>query len=163
MGMRASQLVHFLDYPNFPEFRARGIDLSLTHADVILYLQRMRNIAGFPIYPGPYQANWGRTYGSITSEHYAVHRLSRAGDVFGERGKALNLWLLFQSFEKIKGIGIYADTKGVDGTPWPMLHFDLRDGYRVMWAHDNDRYFYAHTCPREFWRVINKIIDFEKH
>ncbi len=160
--MRASRLVHFLDYPNFPEFRARGIDLSLTHADVILYLQRMRNIAGFPIYPGPYQENWGRKYGSTDSEHYAVNRLSRAGDVFARRGKALDLWLIALSFNRIKGIGLYADTKGVDGTPWPMLHFDLREGARLEWVRENGFYYYPTSHPREFWRIMKKIIDFER-
>jgi len=50
--MKASQLVQFVDYPNFTEFKKNNIDLSLTHANVLLTLQRIRGIAGFPIYPG---------------------------------------------------------------------------------------------------------------
>ena len=63
--MKASDLSQD-QYQSFPEFARYGIDLSLTHADVVLTLQAIRAAGGFAIYPGPYQSNWGRSHGSET-------------------------------------------------------------------------------------------------
>ena len=44
--MKASDL-HINQYQSFPEFARYGIDLSLTHADVVLTLQAIRASGGF--------------------------------------------------------------------------------------------------------------------
>lgn len=160
--MSAAQLDQAKDYPNFPEFVQYGIDLSLTDYRTIVVLQAIRNAGGFPIYPGPSQNNWGRTYGSKGSEHYAVGRLSTAGDVFPEKGKALRFWILAQGFEEIGGIGLYLDTKGIDGRPWIMAHYDLRvdrQPHRLLWVRDETgNYWYESHNPIQFWKGMQKII-----
>ena len=157
----ADYLCHRTEYPNFPEFERHGIDLSLSHARTILELQAIRNLGGFPIYPGGYQDNWGRRHGSSTSEHYAVGRLATAGDVFPVRGHALEFWWLALKRPRIGGLGLYADTDGLDGSPWVMVHFDLRDRPRLLWVRDYHSYYYLHDDPRGFWRAFKKIIDLD--
>ena len=157
--MDAASLNFEKDYPSFPEFARYGIDLSLTHADVVLTLQAIRTAGGFAVYPGPHQSNWGRSYGSETSRHYAIDRLSDAGDVFPARGHALDFWLIAQEFLKVGALGLYLDTRGIDGQPWVMVHFDLREyDRRVMWIRDGD-YVYLHNDPKAFWARLSRVAE----
>lgn len=149
----ADHLDFHREYPNFPEFQRHGIDLSLTHALTILELQAIRNKCGFPVYPGGYQSNWGRTYGSTTSEHYAVHRLATAGDVFPARGRVLCFWTHARNRLHVRGLGLYLDVNGPDGKPWVMVHFDLRDTH-LFWIRDNSNYTFWPHDPVNFWRLF---------
>ncbi len=154
--MNAAQLNQAKDYPNFPELSA--IDLSLTDARTILTLQAIRTQGGFPIFPGLLQANWGRTRGSETSEHFAVGRLSTAGDVFPQRGHVMRFWTLCQGQELAGGIGLYLDTRR-NGQPWLMVHFDLRPRPRLMWVRDEaGNYWYDTINPIQFWGGIRTAI-----
>jgi len=131
-------------YHSFPEFAEYGIPLDLVSASLLVTLQRIRDKTGIPIIPSPVHAGWARTNGSETSRHYAVGRLSDAGDIFPDRGRFLELYLHLQQVSDIGGIGIYADTNGPDGEPWPMIHFDLRPvDLRVFWARDGQYYSLA--------------------
>ena len=163
MNMRdsADNLVFENDYPNFPEFARYGIDLSLTDSRTILVLQRARNIGRFSIFPGGYQDNWGRTGGSKTSEHYAVGRLSTAGDIFPARGKVLRLWIILQNIEWVGGLGLYLDVNGPDGQPWIMLHYDLRESKneRTFWIRDAYKYTLLHLNPDKFWHLFKHVIE----
>lgn len=135
--MDASNLSFTADYPNFPEFERYNIPLKRMDAEFILLLQELRKYSGVPMYPSPVHDAWARTSGITTSRHYAVERLSDAGDIFPERGRVIELFYRAMEFTRIGGIGIYADTIGPDGRPWPMLHFDMRsDSRRVLWARD---------------------------
>jgi len=161
MGIPASTLSQPFHYPHFPEFAQYGIDLSLVDAELIHVIERLRTLTGIPITPSPVQGAWGRTSGSETSRHYAVGRLSDAGDIFPARGRVLDLWLAAQAIPEIGGIGLYADTRGPDGQPWPMMHIDLRS-YRVSWACDtvsgSRAYYYLPHQPRQFWAIVGRII-----
>jgi len=157
----ASSLDFKQNYPSFPEFARHGIPLNLVSAELILCLQQIRDKTGIPIYPSPLPSAWARTDGSQTSRHYAVNRLSDAGDVFPDRGRFLELYLHLQQVSDIGGIGIYADTNGPDGEPWPMIHFDLRPvNLRVFWARDG-KYCSLAKDPAGYARVLAKIIEME--
>lgn len=159
--MRASKLNHKQDYPSFPEFIENDINLNRVNAALIVTLQSLRDKTGIPIYPSPVPGAWARTDGSETSRHYAVGRLSDAGDIFPERGRYLELLFRVQQLPNIGGIGIYADTNGLDGHPWPMMHIDMRQyDLRVLWARDGD-YHTLNSDPVGFARVLQKIIEME--
>lgn len=159
----ASALNQRYHYPNFPEFGEFGVDLSLVDADLLHVIQHLRTASGIPMTPSPTEGAWGRTSGSPGSRHYAVGRLSDAGDIFPKKGRVLDLWLAAQAFRHrlIGGIGLYADTRGPDGTPWPMIHLDLRPA-RLLWTsevtHDRRVYYYQ-AAPEDFWRVVARVID----
>src|SRR6056297_816453 len=150
----AADLTQRIDYPNFPELDA--IDLSLTDARTVITLQAMRSQGGFSIWPGLKQANWGRIYGSETSEHYAVGRLATACDVFPAKGKVIRFWSLCQEQAEVGGMGLYLDTKGPDGSPWMMTHFDLRQKPRLMWVRNGGEYWYDVSDPVKFWSLIRQ-------
>lgn len=158
--MKASQLKPE-DYPNFPEFARYNTPLHLLDRNIVLTLQSLRTRSGIPIHPSPHPEAWARTSGNVSSRHYAVGRLSDAGDVFPARGKAMELWLVAQQYERIGGLGLYSDTTGIDGFPWIMMHLDLRPSTRTFWVRENGRYWYLHFEPREFWRAIGAIISRE--
>ena len=159
--MKASQLSLSTDYPAFPEFHDYETPLESLDARVLLILQQIRYALGQPIYPSPARGAWVRLTGDTASRHYAVGRLSDAGDIFPERGYLMQCWLVAQEMKDIGGLGIYADTHGPDGGLWPMLHFDLRPGRRVFWARDGD-YFYLPQNRVDFWRVIKEIVRIEE-
>jgi len=149
-------------YHSFPEFADYGLPLELISASLLVTLQTVRTRTGIPIIPSPLPAGWARTSGSVTSRHYAVGRLSDAADVFPVKGRCLELWLRLLETSNIGAVGIYADTSGPDGTPWPLIHFDLRETrQKVLWARDGD-YFYFPQARIDFWRVIDEIIKFEE-
>lgn len=155
--MKASELKQN-DYPNFPEFKKWGIDLSDVDAALITTLQSIRTTYGIPITPSPLQEAWSRKKGSIKSRHYAVGRLSDAGDIFPQRERVLDLWLQIQQWGQIGGIGLYVDTKGIDGNPWPMMHIDLRPN-RLLWTSDivyGERKYY-YFKQDYFWEIVGRI------
>jgi len=157
--MKASELKQS-DYPNFPEFKKWGIDLSDIDAALITTLQSVRTTYGSPITPSPLQEGWSRMNGSKTSRHYAVGRLSDAGDIFPDRDRVLDLWLQIQQRGDIGGIGLYVDTNGVDGKPWPMIHIDLRLD-RLLWTSDilRGKRKYHYFPSEGFWDVVERIIE----
>lgn len=159
--MNATKLNQKKDYPNFPEFKEFNIPLKFIHKDLIITLQKLRNLSSIPITPSPISAGWARLNGSSTSRHYAVNRLSDAGDIFPARGKLMTCWTHAQAMPNIGGLGLYSDTKGVDGYSHLMLHIDLRSHPRVYWVRENGRYWYLHSNPREFWRAVASIISQE--
>lgn len=158
--MRASEL-HKSEYKDFPEFEKYGIPLQYIDAALISLLQQIRTRTGIPIIPSPVREGWVRFDGSKTSRHYASNRLSDAGDIFPQRERVTELWLRMQAVKRIGAIGLYADTKGPDGKPWPMIHFDLRETKdKILWARDGN-YYYLPQNREEFWRTLVKIIKME--
>lgn len=124
---------------------------------LIVQLDALRERLGQPIHPSPLPDGWARTTGSTTSRHYAVNRLSDAGDVFPE-GDIRDAWLAACGIRAFGGIGVYFDTH-FRGRPWPMLHVDLRPGERIMWARIGGRYVYPHRSPAErdtFFELMNR-------
>ena len=159
--MKASELNPQTSYPDFPEFQRYSLPLDKLNAATLITLQTVRDRTGIPVIPSPLPDGWARTDGSKTSRHYAVGRLSDAGDIFPARGRCMELWARLQAVQNIGAVGLYCDTRGPDGAPWPMIHFDLRNARnKLLWARDGD-YFYLHKQPGRFWQIVQKIIDME--
>jgi len=160
-AMRASELSFKRDYPSFPEFAQYELPLHLVNAEVVSVLQRLRDMSGIPITPSPVPEGWARTSGSVGSRHYAVGRLSDAGDVFPARGRLLECWIRAQQIQEIGGLGLYIDTNGPDGLPWPMMHLDLRQtATRTFWIRtEKIAYHYLHSSPVTFWRMFKHTIN----
>lgn len=153
--MQAADLSYRVDYPHFPELRK--IDLREVDASLVSTLEDFRSTTGIPMIPSPLQGGWWRITGSETSRHYAKGRLSDAGDLFPKRGMALNAWMSALQYPAFGGVGIYVDTTGPDGKPWPMLHVDLRPrepGMKILWVRDGEYYY---SYQKKFWDIINKI------
>ena len=159
--MPASELDLSKVCPDFPEFTRYGIPLELVSAELLVVLQRLRGLSGAPIIPSPDPRGWARLDGPATSRHYAVGRLSDAGDVFPARSWLREVWACAMDIREVGGLGVYACTRGPDGASWPMLHLDLRPRYgepRVLWARDvRGAYWYRSSSPREFWRVFSML------
>ena len=149
------------DYPSFPEFRSYQIPLTLVSAELILVLQQLRTDSGIPIIPSPVHAGWARIDGSPDSRHYAVGRLSDAGDIFPARGRAFDCWLLAQEISRIGALGLYGDTRGPDGRPWTMMHIDLRPRPRLFWIREDGKYYYLHRDPVSYWRAFKYLVNRE--
>ena len=168
--MKASELIFKEDYPNFPEFEKYRIPLDRVDANLIVVLQRLRTISGVPVYPSPDPEGWARTRGDKESRHYSIGRLSDAGDIFPARGYCIDLFLRAQELPEIGGIGIYSDTRGPDGNPWPMIHIDLRphDRTRTIWTRTGaiygrkGTYFNLSADNFHFNQVLNEVIRLDK-
>jgi len=81
------------------------------------------------------------------SRHYAVGRLSDAGDFFPHGCDIRRAYMLAVSM--FGGVGFYLDTnQGV------MLHCDLRTD-QVLWCRHRGRYVYAHIKPNMFFGLLN--------
>lgn len=156
----ASELDQRQDYPSFPEFKQFGIPLDRVGARLVLAIQRFRDVSGIALIPSPVIAGWARNTGSANSQHWALGRLSTAGDLFPARGKALSAWLNAIGMPEFGGVGIYNDTNGPDGRPWVMIHVDLRPE-SVWWIRDTGRYLYHSTAPDAFWAAIHGIAGIE--
>ena len=133
--------------PNeFPKGSLENIEAKL-----IYFLDGYRDLLDEKVIPSPVAAGWYRFDGSMTSRHYAVRRLSDAGDVFPQCDirKAL---VVAMGCPWWGGIGVYLDTTGPSGKPEPMLHLDLRPR-RVLWMrvkeNGKERYIYPLRSKQE--------------
>jgi hypothetical protein len=157
--MKASQLSLSRDYPFFPELIDYEIPLECIDSRVITTLQSVRYVLQQPIYPSPNIQGWVRLDPKqSTSRHYAGNRLSDAGDIFPEKGYCVECWIRMQQMKQVGGFGLYLDTRGIDGTYWPMLHFDLRPGTRIFWIRKNKKYLYMHYNSLKFWQLLSELI-----
>lgn len=137
-----------------------GDALAHISAELVLALSEYRDQLGAPLIPSPLVDGWYRTDGSTTSRHYAVGRLSDAGDLF-PRCDVRKALMVAMGFDLFGGIGVYLDTTGPSGKPEPMLHLDLRPG-RVIWMRYNGRYIYPMNSAEamaEFWQRLSEVND----
>lgn len=122
--------------------------------DLIARLDVLRGQVG-GIHPSRAKGAWARFDGSKTSGHYAVDRLSTAGDIFTQASARV---AVFKAIEcGFGGIGIYEGTRNNRGEPQTMLHVDLRDNL-TLWARDaNGEYWYPQRGgdhERKFFEVL---------
>ncbi len=162
--MKASDL-YPREYKNFHDIPK--LALPLLNADFIRKLQKFRTNINAPIYANPNISGWVREYGNPKSRHYAVDRLSDAGDVFTEKWFTLHLWYAAIQNPDFNGIGLYLDTK-FRGKPHPMIHLDTRPlkkkYHKVMWIRENlheGTYYHNLHHPRfnECLVEVKKMID----
>jgi len=135
-----------------------GDVLAHIDADLVLALNEYRDQLGCAVVPSPVVGGWYRTDGSVTSRHYAVDRLSDAGDVFPQCDIREAL-LVALGCDWWGGIGVYLDTTGPSGKPEPMLHLDQRPE-RVIWLRHEGRYIYPMSSPgamAEFWKLLSEV------
>lgn len=158
--MKAADLDFTRDVTHFAPSEFPGDALNHVDADLVLGLDELRDMLDSPILPSPVLAGWYRTSGSQNSEHYAVGRLSRAGDVFPD-SNIVHALLTAMRQRAWGGIGVYLDTTGPNGQPWPMLHLDLRRGEQVLWMRlPGDRYIYPQSSAgarREFAQRLAEV------
>lgn len=158
--MRASDLDFANDVLHFAPGEFPGQALRYTTAELILGLDELRDLLGSPILPSPLEAGWYRQSGSTGSRHYASGRLSDAGDVFPDCN-IVHALLTAMRQRVWGGIGVYLDTTGPNGNPWPMLHLDLRPGEQVLWMRlSGDRYIYPQSSTsarQEFLRELMRV------
>ena len=85
------------------EFPSRH-EINLTDPQLFHTLDAYAKELGAPVYPSPAKGALARTYGSKTSRHYAVGRLSTAVDFFPDCDplKAFLIALMF-----FGGVGVY--------------------------------------------------------
>jgi hypothetical protein len=115
-----NEIKHFSP-SEFPEDPDKYAEPELIHT-----LDEIRAAHNKPIYPSPVSGALARFGGSETSQHYAIGRKSTGVDIFPEC-VPIQFMLLLMKFENIKGIGVYRDTRGINGTPWAMFHIDIRE------------------------------------
>lgn len=148
-----------LDHFSATEWPDHETTLAHVHSGLILSLESFRHeFCDVPLTPSPVTAGWYRLDGSETSQHYAVGRLSLAGDLFPKHD-ARRVFLLAMTCGLFTGIGFYNDTNGPDGTPKYMIHVDKRTkGGRVVWVRDNGEYLYPANGgeqEKRFWEVLS--------
>lgn len=142
--------VRYFTKNEFPE----GV-LKHLEAEFILSLEGYRDRLGDVILPSPIKSAWYRTKGSMTSRHYAVDRLSDAGDIFPQCDirKAL---MVAMACKWWGGIGVYLDTTGPSGRPEPMLHLDMRLE-RKLWMRYSGRYIYPMNSQEELNEFFKRL------
>lgn len=152
MQIPASTLREDQNYPNFPEFRQRGIPMDRIDARLVQALQCWRDLHGLPLSITPVLAGIIREDGSKTSQHYAVGRLSSAIDIFPRAGEVGQAFINALSIDAFRGVGLYLDTK-----PSAMIHVDVRDGERILWVRTgHDRYTYFHKEPQRYLALLKE-------
>lgn len=114
--------------------------LENTSAELFEVLHELRLEWMEPIHPSRNPDGWARFSGSVTTRHYAINRLSDAGDIFPV-GNVIAFWQLCLRHPKIGGIGIYFDTKIGILQPGPMIHIDLRPR-KLLWSRIKGKYHY---------------------
>jgi|SaaInl8_200m_RNA_FD_contig_123_6385_length_5117_multi_4_in_1_out_0_7 hypothetical protein len=143
-------------YPNFKEFKAFKIPLELMAARYIIFSQIIRIRYGIGMIPSPVIEGWVRLDGSRDSCHYAVDRLSNAGDWFVARHRAVELHDCMLSEPAVGGLGLYNDTE-LWGKERILVHMDMRpvgvNGRKMIWVRDNGQYLYYHK-PKERQRYL---------
>ncbi len=155
--MQASKLdFGLVDHFSASEFPGDALDH--VEEDLIFALSEFRERLGAQVIPSPVVAGWYRMSGSPISRHYAVKRLSDAGDVFPQCDirKAL---LVAMGCDFFGGIGIYLDTTGPSGKPEAMMHVDLRPG-RLVWLRYEGKYIYPLRSAEEMAKFF-KLLDFD--
>lgn len=146
---------------NFSESEFAGVDLARLNESVIVNIANFRARLGKSVYPSPVGGAFVRTEGSFKSRHYAVNRLSDAGDWF-PRGHIANAFITAIA-AGYGGIGLYLDTQ-YQGVPWPMIHLDNRKG-QVFWICEKidgeNVYttFYPHRDPKVLCTILKKLSE----
>jgi len=137
IGIPASEL----DWEKIPYLSPEEFPPNTLHKISSLLIEKIsqfRTELRSGITPSPVPAGWIRTDGSQASQHYAVDRLSTAGDIFlAKKQDARYAFLLACSH--FTGVGIYYDTKYLYRRI--MLHVDLRET-PTTWCRHKGKYYY---------------------
>lgn len=151
------------EFPENPELYAEP--------ELIYTLQDLRDLYSKRIYPSPAPGALARFDGSEESQHFVGPdgklRKSTGVDVFVE-GCPFEFYSSILKIQNIKGIGIYLDTKWIDGNPRVMFHIDIRrKGYNnampLIWIAKKEngirKYFYPQIDNSKYKLLSNNFFN----
>lgn len=163
MTEHSASLIFWEFITNFTEDEFSHVNLEDLSEDWVIELQNYRDILGCQIFLSPDPEAFCRYDGSKTSRHYAVGRLSNAGDVFPNCHIAEAFLSALRT--RFGGIGVYLDTH-FKGQKMPMLHLDMRlVDNQAVWIREtiNDKQvyttFYPHKDPAVLCEILKKISE----
>lgn len=155
--MKSADKLNWKNIQHFSKSEFPNGSLEKTSALFIERLAEYRAALGKAITPSPLLAGWIRTSGSESSRHYAVDRLSDAGDIFLSKGTDAR-YAFTLACQFFNGVGIYYDTQLSKDEPRIMLHVDMRPTPTV-WARHRGEYLYPARGGRDadvFYFLLNK-------
>lgn len=134
---------------NFDENEFPEGELEFASSEIILTMDKLRDMTKIPIYPSVMKGALART-DDEKSQHYASldkSVLSKAMDWFPGRGESVSrLFLMILGIGMFGGIGIYFDTNGFVHSNKIMFHTDLRkigkNEFPTIWLRINGNYLY---------------------
>ena len=125
-----------MDWKNITKFEPKEFpsqkEIDLTDPRLFRTLEDFRLDLNYSVYPSPEKGALAREYGSTTSRHYAVGKLSTAIDFFPDCDI---LRALFTAVHYFGGVGVYFDTH-FKRRKWVMLHGDLRLNTKLWYRLD---------------------------
>jgi len=124
-------------------FKPEEFSEDIKHADpkLLINLDNLRDIIGAEVYPSPAKGALARfDFGSESSQHYAVDRLSTAIDFFCN-SDPFEAWVKIIKSNLFTRVGIYFDTY-FNNRKWVMFHVDLKD-QSLMWTRNDKKYCYS--------------------
>ena len=140
-------IINGIDMPNFSPGEFSEDPNEFAHPELLTKAQEFRTLLRAKIFPSKAKGALARMYGNQTSMHYVNrvygNNLSKAWDIFCNT-HIFKAWTVALNCGLWKGIGVYFDTHGNNGKPWPMLHLDLRPK-PLLWYRDDGEYVYPHT------------------
>jgi len=152
--MNALQYIKKEGLKNFSLEEWNNPEWCLKHTDsrLVIALDKFRSVG---IEPSKHPEGWARLTGSPKSAHYALDRLSTAGDWFPSHS-ARQVFLQAIQSGLFGGLGFYTDTNGNTGKPQYMIHSDLRSGSLLWVRHRGEYYYPANGGEQEdmFWKVL---------
>jgi len=171
-----------IDWHQVRKFKSADFSESPdTYAEprLIYSLDAVREFHGHRVYPSPVPGALARFDGSMASQHYVGNkqkptRLATAVDIFPE-GIPMAFFTCALGINAFKGVGIYLDTTGIDGTAWVMFHLDIRpkgfdDPQPLIWIATKQidtqtrkvttKYFYPQSDTSK-WALLNNPIMYE--
>jgi len=172
--------INWTEIKNFKSSEFAEDPTELAEPQLLLNLDRARDLLKQKIFPSPIKGSLARLGGSDTSQHYIGPkndvrvRKTTASDVFIE-GTSFSNYSNLVGSGLFKGIGIYLDTNGPDGMPWVMTHVDIRPkgfglGLPLIWIVERiwnakkkrkmDTYRYPQAHP-QYWRLFSDSRLFE--
>lgn len=155
-------IINGVDMPNFERSEFSEDPEHCGHHHLLQTLQWYRETLGAKIQPSKSPGALARFDGRKTSMHFIdledfaksdEEKRSKALDVFCTT-HIFKAWTVAMNFMLWSGIGVYFDTKGNNGEPWPMLHFDLRL-HPLIWYRDQGEYFYPHKDKDFYTNLLN--------
>jgi hypothetical protein len=139
-------IINGVNMPNFSPGEFSEDPDKFAHPELLTKAQEFRNILGAKIFPSKKEGALARSYGNQTSMHYVMkvygEHFSKAWDIFCNT-HIFKAWTVALNCNLWTGVGVYFDTNGNNGKPWPMLHLDLRPK-PLIWYRDKGEYFYPH-------------------
>ena len=143
-------MINGVDMPKFSPGEFSEDPNKFAHPELLRKAQQFRTILRAKIFPSKAEGALARTSGNKTSWHFVDDvKLSMAWDIFCNT-HIFKAWTVALSCGLWKGLGVYFDTHGNNGKPWPMLHLDLRPK-PLIWYRDDGEYFYPHTSKTFFY------------